>query len=241
MRMWGNWKLWTLLLECKMVYIYSHCGKQYGFLPLNVFLQHFHFLLPSFKHGLPYLTCCSFGNTLPWQFPLVHWLTNHHYSLLSLFSFCALVYNHRILMPESKIPPVHLLPHPTHISIPTQNPYNYLPSFCWIVPNIILHILGAIQNISNSSAHGKFYYIKLELTSSNFQIDSSSGFRGLTEYPPPSILKSKSNALSLLLLRFSGTAWRFSSCSTGQVNISASSCPTNQNSHWTLQVNQGRH
>lgn len=177
--------------------MYSHCGKQYGFFPLNVFLQHFHFLLPSFKHWLPYLTCCSFGNTLPWQFHLVHWLTNHHYSLLSWFSFCALVDNHWTFMPESKIPPVYYLAHLIHTSIPTQNPSNYLPGFCWIIPNIILHIWGQYRTFQTALLTGNSIYIKLELTSCNFQIDSSSGFRGLTEYPSPPMLKSKSNALSL--------------------------------------------
>lgn len=72
---------------------------------------------------------------------------------------------------------MHHLAHPTHTSIPTQNPYNYLPSFCWIIPNIILHVWGQYSTFQTALLTESSIYIKLELTSCNFQIDSSSGFR----------------------------------------------------------------
>lgn len=49
------------------------CTLNYsGFLPRNVFLQQFHFLLSSFKYRFSYVTFCSSGYTLPGQFHLAH-------------------------------------------------------------------------------------------------------------------------------------------------------------------------
>ena len=47
----------------------------FSFLPLNVFLQQFHFLLSPFKYGLwclGFCFCTSFKDTLPWQIHLTN-------------------------------------------------------------------------------------------------------------------------------------------------------------------------
>ena len=93
----------------------------FSFLPLNVFLQQFHFPLSPFKCGLWYLAFCSFKYILPWQIhltnKLTYLLTNFLLTpeVLSTCLLSELVCNHWTFTPESKIsPPVYHLAHFTH-------------------------------------------------------------------------------------------------------------------------------
>lgn len=100
----------------------------FSFLPLNVFLQQFQFLLSPFKYGLRYLAFCSFKYTLPWQ---IH-LTNKSPEVLSTCLLSELVCNHWTFTPESNISPlVYHLACLTHTVNAQQNSPICLSIFCW--------------------------------------------------------------------------------------------------------------